>query len=52
MAIFSALHGFVSLEVSGYFGGVDDLDAVFEQVDPRRRHRRGARGDAADPASA
>jgi AcrR family transcriptional regulator len=32
MAIFSALHGFVSLEVSGYFGGVDDLDAVFAQV--------------------
>jgi len=32
MAIFSALHGFVSLEVSGYFGGVDDLDAVFSQV--------------------
>ena len=32
MAIFSALHGFVSLEVSGYFGGVDDLDAVFGQV--------------------
>ncbi len=32
MAVFSALHGFVSLEVSGYFGGVDDLDAVFAQV--------------------
>ncbi len=32
MAIFSALHGFVSLEVSGYFGGVDDLDSVFAQV--------------------
>lgn len=33
MAIFSALHGFVSLEVSGYFGGVpDDLEAVYEQV--------------------
>lgn len=32
MAIFSALHGFVSLEVSGYFGGVDDLEAVFAQV--------------------
>lgn len=32
MAIFSALHGFVSLEVSGYFGGVDELDAVFAQV--------------------
>jgi AcrR family transcriptional regulator len=32
MAIFSALHGFVSLEVSGYFGGVDDLDTVFAQV--------------------
>ncbi|WP_341924905.1 TetR/AcrR family transcriptional regulator [Nocardioides psychrotolerans] len=32
MAVFSALHGFVSLEVSGYFGGVDDLDTVFAQV--------------------
>ncbi len=32
MAIFSALHGFVSLEASGYFSGVGDLDAVFEQV--------------------
>lgn len=32
MAIFSALHGFVSLEVSGYFGGITDLDAVFAQV--------------------
>ncbi len=32
MAIFSALHGFVSLEVSGYFGGIDDLEKVFEQV--------------------
>lgn len=32
MALFSALHGFVSLEASGYFGGVDDLDAVFDQV--------------------
>ena len=33
MAIFSALHGFVSLEASGYFGGViDDLDGIFEQV--------------------
>lgn len=32
MAVFSALHGFVSLEVSGYFGGVDDLDAVYDQV--------------------
>jgi len=33
MAIFSALHGFVSLEVGGYFGGVpDDLEAVYEQV--------------------
>ncbi|WP_134738969.1 TetR/AcrR family transcriptional regulator [Nocardioides sp. 503] len=32
MAIFSALHGFVSLEVSGYFGGVDELDTVFAQV--------------------
>ncbi len=32
MAIFSALHGFVSLEVSGYFGGVPDLGSVFEQV--------------------
>jgi AcrR family transcriptional regulator len=32
MAIFAALHGFVSLEVSGYFGGIEDLDGVFEQV--------------------
>jgi AcrR family transcriptional regulator len=33
MAIFSALHGFVSLEVGGYFDGVpDDLEAVYEQV--------------------
>ncbi len=32
MAIFSALHGFVSLEASGYFGGVPELDEVFEQV--------------------
>lgn len=32
MAIFSALHGFVSLEVSGYFGGIPDLDGVFAQV--------------------
>ncbi|WP_139978461.1 TetR/AcrR family transcriptional regulator [Nocardioides litoris] len=32
MAIFSALHGFVSLEASGYFDGVPQLDEVFEQV--------------------
>ena len=32
MAIFSALHGFVSLEVSGYYDGVEGLDAVFAQV--------------------
>ncbi|MBU1801060.1 TetR/AcrR family transcriptional regulator [Nocardioides sp.] len=32
MAVFSAVHGFVSLEVSGYFGGIDDLERVFEQV--------------------
>jgi AcrR family transcriptional regulator len=32
LAIFSALHGFVSLEVSGYFGGVEDLEEVFEQI--------------------
>lgn len=32
MAVFSALHGFVSLEVSGYFGGITDLDTVFAQV--------------------
>ncbi|MFC5731297.1 MULTISPECIES: TetR/AcrR family transcriptional regulator [Nocardioides] len=39
MSIFAALHGFVSLEVAGYFGdmsGVNtpgvDLDAVYEQV--------------------
>lgn len=32
MAVFSALHGFVSLEVAGYFGNVEDLDAVYEMV--------------------
>lgn len=32
MAIFSALHGFVSLEAAGYFGGIADLDDVFAQV--------------------
>jgi AcrR family transcriptional regulator len=32
MAIFSALHGFVALEASGYFDGIDELDEVFEQV--------------------
>ncbi|UMG92299.1 TetR/AcrR family transcriptional regulator [Nocardioides sp. TF02-7] len=33
MAVFAALHGFVSLEVAGYFGGVeDDLDGVYETV--------------------
>jgi AcrR family transcriptional regulator len=33
MALFSALHGFVSLEVAGYFGDVaDDLDSVYEMV--------------------
>lgn len=32
MAMFAALHGFVSLEASGYFGGVPGLDAVYEQV--------------------
>ena len=32
MAIFSALHGFVSLEASGYFDGMDHLEDVFEQV--------------------
>ncbi len=32
MAVFSALHGFVSLEVSGYFGGIDDLEQVFDRV--------------------
>jgi len=32
MAVFAALHGFVSLEVAGYFGEVDDLDEVFELV--------------------
>jgi AcrR family transcriptional regulator len=33
MAVFAALHGFVSLEVAGYFGDVDDdLDAVYEMV--------------------
>ncbi len=32
MAVFAALHGFVSLEVAGYFGEVDDLDEVYELV--------------------
>lgn len=33
MAVFAALHGFVSLEVAGYFGDVeDDLDSVYEMV--------------------
>lgn len=33
MSIFAALHGFVSLEVAGYFGGVEDrLDEVYEMV--------------------
>ena len=34
MAVFAALHGFVSLEVAGYFGGnvEDDLDSVYEMV--------------------
>ncbi len=33
MAVFAALHGFVSLEVAGYFGEVDDdLDEVYEMV--------------------
>jgi AcrR family transcriptional regulator len=32
MAIFSALHGFVALESSGYFDGVPQLEEVFEQV--------------------
>lgn len=38
MAIFAALHGFVSLEVAGYFGDLSatsatvDLDEVYEQV--------------------
>lgn len=32
MAIFAAVHGFVSLEVSGYFGGIEDLAQVFDQV--------------------
>lgn len=32
MAIFSALHGFVALEASGYFDGIDQLEEVFEQV--------------------
>jgi AcrR family transcriptional regulator len=33
MSIFAALHGFVSLEVSGYFAGVDEqLDEVYETV--------------------
>jgi AcrR family transcriptional regulator len=33
MAVFAALHGFVSLEAAGYFGTIeDDLDAVYETV--------------------
>lgn len=32
MAIFSALHGFVALEASGYFDGMDRLEDVFAQV--------------------
>lgn len=32
MALFSAIHGYVSLEVSGFFGDIDDLDRVFAQV--------------------
>ncbi|WP_278259695.1 TetR-like C-terminal domain-containing protein [Nocardioides convexus] len=39
MALFASLHGFVSLEVAGYFGDlagtgaeVLDLDEVYEQV--------------------
>lgn len=32
MAVFAALHGFVTLEVAGYFGDVDDLDGIFELV--------------------
>lgn len=32
MAIFSALHGFVALEASGYFDGVPQLEEVFAQV--------------------
>jgi AcrR family transcriptional regulator len=33
IAVFAALHGFVSLEVAGYFDGVDgDLDEVYELV--------------------
>lgn len=33
MAVFAALHGFVSLEVAGYFATVDDrLDEVYELV--------------------
>jgi AcrR family transcriptional regulator len=33
MAVFAALHGFVSLEVAGYFGGVEEhLDEVYETV--------------------
>lgn len=33
MSIFAALHGFVSLEVAGYFGGVEDqMDEVYDMV--------------------
>lgn len=32
LALFAALHGFVSLEVTGFFGRIEDLDLVFAQV--------------------
>ncbi|WP_183093377.1 TetR/AcrR family transcriptional regulator [Nocardioides stalactiti] len=33
MAVFAALHGFVSLEAAGYFGDIEeDLDSVYEIV--------------------
>lgn len=32
LALFAALHGYVSLEVIGFFGGLDNLEQVFAQV--------------------
>jgi AcrR family transcriptional regulator len=32
LALFAALHGYVSLEVTGFFGNLDVLEAVFAQV--------------------
>lgn len=32
LALFAALHGYVSLEVTGFFGRLDNLEEVFAQV--------------------